>query len=1151
MFLRKHFVLLAQVVLWLSVAATAWGQASPPKPPTEAKDKETDFVTQLQAKLKQVDELRDLDDAAKAKLKGVYQQALDEMESVKRWAAKAAQFEAQVGRAPAEIEKTKAALAALPSQAVVAVPEGVSLSQIEKGISTREAELARWRTALAADDAEWKGRASRRAKIPEQITAAEKRLADINAELQVSATTGEKPSEDPARRFLLHAQRRVAEQEILCCQKELAAYEARTELLPLNRDLDARQVTLAEQEIKQRREFVNRRRQQEADEQMRRARWEATQAHPAVHRLVEVNAALAAQRKQLAERFVETTRRQEQVTQTLGLLKEQFKQLQAKVDATVQIYTANTIGLLLRDRRESLPDARVYRRDVAARRQTISEGQLALLQLQDSLSALDNLEAQTKAVVQELDATGKAENRAELEAAVYESLKTKRDYLNNLITDHNAYFDKLVDLANIEQQLIDETERCALYIDQRVLWIASTTPISLDNVKPTANAFWWLVGPEAWLDYSRTLVLDTKNNPFIAGLAVVVFLVWLGARPRMRAGIMDIGRRASRGNCCRYRLTVEALIWSVLISVGWPALVWYFGWRLTSAVDASAGCKALGYGLLETARVFFALELLRQICRVGGLGEAHFGWPAAALRLLRKNIRWFSPPGLLLMCGAVAMAWQENDGWDASLGRLCFVAALLCFSLSLHRVLRPSSAVFQAMVASRRGGWLERFRYIWYPFCALLPAALALLAVVGYHYTARQLVVRLILTAYVLVGGLVCRALMLRWTLVNQRKLAIEQARLRRSATQGEGAAANEGPCGSELPTPARAERDLATINNQTRRLVEYTLAVACSLAIWCAWIDVLPALDSVNVTLWQKTAAEVVADGHGGTKILQPGEYLKLSDLCLALIVLATTVIAAKNIPGLLEMAVLQHLPVDAGARYAVATVSRYLITVVGVLLCFSMMGVGWSKLQWLFAAMSLGLGFGLQEIFANFISGLIILFERPVRVGDVVTIGDVTGVVTRIRIRATTVTDGDRKELIIPNKEFITGRVLNWTLTDPVNRVVIKVGVAYGSDTELVTRILHRVAKDHRGVLGDPPPSVSFEAFDNSSLNFVLRCFLPNMDNRGTVIHELHMAIDRAFREAGIEIPFPQHDVHVRTLDVSQDLVKSTPTPGSRSAA
>ncbi len=220
--------------------------------------------------------------------------------------------------------------------------------------------------------------------------------------------------------------------------------------------------------------------------------------------------------------------------------------------------------------------------------------------------------------------------------------------------------------------------------------------------------------------------------------------------------------------------------------------------------------------------------------------------------------------------------------------------------------------------------------------------------------------------------------------------------------------------------------------------------------------------------------------------------------------------------------------------ARYAVATVSRYAIFLLGLLLCCNTLGVSWSKVQWFVAAMSLGLGFGLQEIFANFVSGLIILFERPIRVRDVVTIDNVTGVVSRIRMRATTITDPDRKELIIPNKEFITGRVLNWTLTDPVNRVVINVGLAYGSDTQRAAEILLKVAQDHPNVLDDPPPRVTLDSFGDSALNFVLRCFLPNLESRATVIHELNMAIEGTLRAAGIEMPFPQQDVHVRSIDL-----------------
>ena len=146
-------------------------------------------------------------------------------------------------------------------------------------------------------------------------------------------------------------------------------------------------------------------------------------------------------------------------------------------------------------------------------------------------------------------------------------------------------------------------------------------------------------------------------------------------------------------------------------------------------------------------------------------------------------------------------------------------------------------------------------------------------------------------------------------------------------------------------------------------------------------------------------------------------------------------------------------------------------------------------------------------------------------------VTVEDVTGVVTRIQTRATIVTTWDRKEFIVPNKEFVTGRLLNWTRADSINRIVITVGIAYGSDTERAHEILLKVISGHPEVMDDPSPLVTFEEFGDSSLNFVVRCYLPKLDNRLMTIHELHMAIDQEFRKAEIEIAFPQRDVHIRT--------------------
>jgi potassium efflux system protein len=290
----------------------------------------------------------------------------------------------------------------------------------------------------------------------------------------------------------------------------------------------------------------------------------------------------------------------------------------------------------------------------------------------------------------------------------------------------------------------------------------------------------------------------------------------------------------------------------------------------------------------------------------------------------------------------------------------------------------------------------------------------------------------------------------------------------------------------------------------------------------------VLPALGMLDeVSLWNQTVTV------GGEDRIEP---ITLAAVILAAVVGIVTAVAARNLPGVLEIAFLQRLNIEPGTRYAAATLSRYFIVAVGTVLVFQNLGASWSSIQWLVAALGVGLGFGLQEIFGNFVSGMIILFERPIRVGDTVTVADLSGTVSRIRIRATTITDWDRKEIVVPNKSFITERVVNWTLSDPITRQVIPVGVAYGSDTALAHRVMLETVRGLPLVLDEPEPRVFFDGFGESSLDFKLYVYARQLADRLPLRHEVHMAVNRALAENGIQIPFPQRDIHVRSTPASR---------------
>ena len=641
------------------------------------------------------------------------------------------------------------------------------------------------------------------------------------------------------------------------------------------------------------------------------------------------------------------------------------------------------------------------------------------------------------------------------------------------------------------------------------------------------HALMWLVSPTGWTEVTHVLWTDARDNPLTIGLGLVGLALLLVLRRRLCRRLEHIAALVTPSRTDRFSYTLVAAVLTLLIAIVWPGVILFIAWRLRCGMDVSGFVAAVAAGLHTTSVFYLMVEVLRQTVCPNGLAEAHFRWRSGVLRPVRTNLVWLMAIGMPLVFVASTMECQAHEPWNDSLGRVAFMVGLVVLAGFVQRILHPSGDLMKGLISRNRGGWLDRLKAVWYPLAVLAPVALAAVALLGYYYTALELEERLRSTFQLAVGLALVDAVIMRGLFVLRRRMAMHKARERAAA---EAADTETTPAPSDAAGPGVApeepELNLFTMSIQTRQLIQAALAVAMIVGLWFIWVDVLPALGILKrIVLW-----------HVG----EPAVATSLADLCVAGVMVLMTVIAARNIPGVLEMMILQRLPLAYGSRYAITALARYVITTVGIILAFGAVGIGWGTVQWLVAAVSVGLGFGLQEIFANFVSGLILLFERPIRVGDTVTVGEVTGTVSRIRIRATTITDWDRKELVVANKEFITGKLVNWTLSDSIIRLKVPVGIEYGSDTALAHRLLLQVAAEHPDVLEDPEPKAMFLGFGASSLDFELRVFIPSMDCYLRVWHDMHMGIDQAFRKAGVVIAFPQQDVHIRSVDNPRPFVQ-----------
>ncbi|MCT6557337.1 miniconductance mechanosensitive channel MscM, partial [Staphylococcus aureus] len=424
----------------------------------------------------------------------------------------------------------------------------------------------------------------------------------------------------------------------------------------------------------------------------------------------------------------------------------------------------------------------------------------------------------------------------------------------------------------------------------------------------------------------------------------------------------------------------------------------------------------------------------------------------------------------------------------------------------------------------------------------------ALASTVGYLTTAQALLARLETSVAIWFLLLVVYHIIRRWMLIQRRRIAFDRAKQRRADILAQRARGEDETSHTPNSTegsidPDDSDFDLDTISAQSLRLVRSILTLIALVSVIVLWSEIHSAFAFLeNISLWDVTSTV------NGVETAHP---ITLGAVLIAILVLIITMQLVRNLPALLELAVLQHLDLSPGTGYAITTITKYLLLLFGAVLSFAWIGIEWSKLQWVVTALSLGLGFGMQEIFSNFISGLIILFEKPIRIGDTVTIRNLTGTVTKINTRATTISDWDRKEIIVPNKAFITEQFVNWSLSDNLTRVVLTVPAPGEANSEEVTKILMNAAERCSLVLDNPAPEVYLVDLQQGIQIFEMRIYAAEMGHRMPLRHEIHQLILAGYREHGITLPYPPFQVRTETLSRLTNNGRtppSTPAPNTK---
>lgn len=732
------------------------------------------------------------------------------------------------------------------------------------------------------------------------------------------------------------------------------------------------------------------------------------------------------------------------------------------------------------------------------------------------------------AYIAKLESSNKTQFTEKEKNQLTEVLQARVQTLSELIKSLNNQLNLAINIELSQKQVQTISDELQQKLQQQSFWVKSNSPIDLAwFTKFPLSAGLQLEDIAKQFDFS-----NWRDNALPAGLLIALLTLMtitiLRQKESIKQRLNQISNSMKTITTDSQWNTPYAIFLTIILCLP-STFMFLMVFILVTYICFQDPLTIWPWGL-KMAGYWLYFAFMMAMLRPNGIGYRHFDMPQKSnmlfLHILKRSV-WVV--GLLLNTSIFANS-EMGVAYDV-IGQTMTIMVLVVTVFIIAPGFRKAISTYQNTVEqdkSPRHVLLTLVRIV----LLLAPIALIGLIVMGYYYTSLVIIEHLISTYFAVTTWIIVRNVFYRIFTVSARRLAYRRLQEKREQLMAK--RANETVNNTtEDDIPLEIKQDaiaVSEVKNQMLKITDFVLWVGLFALLYWVWSDLITvAYYLKGVTLWQQSTTT-----ESGVVM----ESITLLNLLVAVIIVVVTYVLIRNLSGLLETFVFSNLKLSQGTPYTITTLLTYLLVVLGASLAFSMLGMSWSKLQWLFTALSVGLGFGMQEIFGNFVSGIIILFERPVRVGDMVTIGSFNGTVSKIRIRATTLIDNDKKEVIVPNKAFITERVVNWALTNSMTRLVISIGVAYGSDLDLVKKLLLQAAEENDAVLRDPAPAAYFLSFGASTLDHELRVYVGQLSDRTRTIDTLNRRINQLFAENNIDIAFNQLDIFIKNQSTNEEV-------------